>query len=67
MVIRSCTARFSIFFLKSRKCSEMCIKGVIIINLISTVNNPSLFAYETENWNLKRKMNESWISIDDIL
>lgn len=55
------------FFLKSRKFSEMCIKGVIIINLISTVNNPSLFAYETENWNWKRKMDESWISIDDIL
>lgn len=42
MVIRNCTARFSLF-LKSRKFSEMSKKGVIIINLISTVNNPSLF------------------------
>lgn len=45
----------------------MCIKGVIIINLIFIVNNLLLFVYEMENWNWKRKMDESWIFLDDIL
>lgn len=67
MVIRTCTARYFLFFLRSRKFSEMCIKGVIIINLILPLIIRHYFAYETENWNWKRKIDECWISIDDVL